>query len=95
MVERALPTLCQVLDSTKPDESWVPSTALELLNGIIEGVSGEKGLGEGFFSAIAPPLFKCLSQAEDRDVVQVRYYFSSKSVKPVLIFFFCRMESLV
>jgi len=33
-------------------------------------VDNEKGLGEGFFVAIASPLFKCLGDAEDRDVLQ-------------------------
>jgi len=39
---------------------------------MIRGVDSEKGLGEGFFAAIASPLFKCLRDAEDRDVLQVR-----------------------
>jgi len=39
---------------------------------MIRGVDNEKGLGEGFFAAVASPLFKCLREAEDRDVLQVR-----------------------
>jgi importin-9 len=75
VVKKALPLLCQALGSVKFDDSWIPSSALELLNGIIEGADGEKGLGDGFFSSIAPPLFKCMGSAEDRDVLQVCQLF--------------------
>ena len=73
VVKRALPPLCQALDTAKLDESWIVSSALELLSGIIEGADAERGLGTGFFAALAPQLFKCLTTAEDRDVLQVRY----------------------
>ena len=72
LVKAALPPLSQALGSPGPDSSWIWSSALDLLTGIIRGVDSEKGLGEGFFAAIAPPLFKCLGETEDRDVLQVR-----------------------
>lgn len=72
LIKAALPALCQALGSSGPDASWIASSALDLLTGIIRGVDNEKGLGEGFFAAVASPLFKCLRQAEDRDVLQVR-----------------------
>jgi len=71
LIKAALPGLCQALGSSGPDASWVTSSALDLLTGMIRGVDNEKGLGEGFFPAIASPLFKCLREAEDRDVLQV------------------------
>lgn len=72
LIKAALPALCQALGSSGPDASWITSSALDLLTGMIRGVDNEKGLGKGFFAAIASPLFKCLREAEDRDVLQVR-----------------------
>jgi hypothetical protein len=72
VVKRALSPLSQALQNAKAEESWVASSALELLGGLVEGADSEKGLGAGFISAIGPPLFKCLINAEDRDVLQVR-----------------------
>ena len=71
LIKAALPALCQALGSSGPDASWITSSALDLLTGMIRGVDSEKGLGDGFFAAIASPLFKCLREAEDRDVLQV------------------------
>lgn len=71
LIKAALPALCQALGSSGPDASWITSSALDLLTGMIRGVDNEKGLGDGFFAAIASPLFKCLREAEDRDVLQV------------------------
>ncbi|KAG6849551.1 hypothetical protein H0H93_007499 [Arthromyces matolae] len=50
-------------------ESWVVSSAIDLVTSLAQG-SPESGLGEGFFALIAPSLFKCLGEAEDRDVLQ-------------------------
>jgi len=72
LIKAALPPLRQALGSSGTDASWISSSALDLLTGIVKGVDNERGLGEGFFAAIAPPLFKCLREAEDRDVLQVR-----------------------
>lgn len=71
LIKAALPALCQALGSSGPDSSWIVSSALDLLTGIIRGVDNGKGLGEGFFVAVASPLFNCLREAEDRDVLQV------------------------
>jgi hypothetical protein len=79
LVKAALPALCQALGSSGHDSSWVSSSALDLLTGIIQGVDNEKGLGEGFFAAIALPLFTCLRAAEDRDVLQVGTLFQAFS----------------
>ena len=72
MIKAALPSLCQALGSSGPDSLWIVSSALDLLAGIIRGADNEKGLGDGFFAAIASPLFKRLRETEDRDVLQVR-----------------------
>ena len=72
LIKAALPSLCQALGSSGPDSSWIASSSLDLLTGIIRGVDNGKGLGEGFFAVIASPLFKRLREAEDRDVLQVR-----------------------
>jgi hypothetical protein len=71
LVNAALPALCQALGASGSNSSWIASSALDLLAGIVRGVNNEKGLGEGFFAAVASPLFKCLREAEDRDVLQV------------------------
>lgn len=71
LIKAALPSLCQALGSSGSDSSWITGSALDLLTGIIRGADSENGLGEGFFAAIASPLFKCLDGAEDRDVLQV------------------------
>ena len=54
------------------EESWITSTALELLDSVIDNAP-ESGLGEGFFATIAPSLFGCMEKAEDRDVLQVSF----------------------
>ncbi|KAL1749221.1 armadillo-type protein [Schizophyllum fasciatum] len=69
VVQKALPELCSNLNSAKPDESWVTSTGIELITSMVKGAP-EGGLGDGFVSAMAPSLFHCLAQSEDRDVLQ-------------------------
>lgn len=70
VVKSALPTLCTAIASAKPDESWVTSSAIELVTGLVEGAPSGN-LGDGFFGTLAPSLFDCLRVAEDRDVLQV------------------------
>jgi hypothetical protein len=71
IVKQALPRLTASIGNANPNESWVASSALELLGSVTRGAP-EAGLGEGFFAAIAPCVFDCLKVAEDRDVLQVR-----------------------
>ncbi|KAK2464757.1 hypothetical protein APHAL10511_003175 [Amanita phalloides] len=68
VIKQAVPTLTNAMLSAKPTEFWITSSAFDLLNSIVEGPS--EGLAEGFFAHIAPSLFKCLNEAEDRDVLQ-------------------------
>jgi importin-9 len=58
------------MGSTKPTESWVLASAIELVGSLVRGAP-ERGLGGGFFALLAPNLFGCLRDAEDRDVLQV------------------------
>lgn len=76
LVAEAFPPLVEILnhDGGDSNDVWLTSAALELIVSVLEG--GEKGnLGDGFVSALAPPLFECLSHTQDRDVVVVRTYF--------------------
>ena len=70
VVKRALPLLSNAIVAAKPEESWIAGSAIELVSSLVKG-SPESGLGEGFFPLLAPGLFKCLSEAEDRDILQV------------------------
>ena len=75
VVKQALPTLCGSIASAKPEESWMASSAIELVSSLVAGAP-DAGLGAGFFAVLAPSLFVCLGAAEDRDVLQV-YKFST------------------
>jgi len=75
VVKQAVPVLTNALASAKPIESWITSSAIDLLNSIVEG--RVDGLQEGFFAHLAPGLFKCLSDAEDRDILQVSTSFAT------------------
>lgn len=70
VVEQALPVLCNTIGSAKTDDSWIVSSAIELVSSLVKGAP-DNCLGDGFFSLLAPNLFPCLAQAEDRDVLQV------------------------
>jgi len=70
-VKQVLLRLTASIGTANADESWVASSALELMGSVARGAP-ETGLGEGFFAAIAPCVFDCLKVAEDRDVLQVR-----------------------
>lgn len=69
VVNQALPALSNVIASAKPEESWIAGSGIELVCSLVRG-SPPSGLGEGFFALLAPNLFKCLGEAEDRDVLQ-------------------------
>jgi len=71
VVKQSLPTLCAAIANAKSDESWVAGSAIDLVSSLIRGCPGT-GLGEGFFTLLAPCLFNCLEHADDRDVLQVR-----------------------
>ncbi|KAF6754194.1 armadillo-type protein [Ephemerocybe angulata] len=70
VVKQALPILVDAIGSAKKDESWITSSAIEFAQSLVQGSSAEKGLGDGFFALLAPNLFQCLDQADDRDVLQ-------------------------
>ena len=73
LAHNMLPALVSALKPSK--ESWLPSSALELIVSVLEG--GQKGqLGEGFVAGLAPALFICLDTAEDREVIVVRTLLS-------------------
>jgi hypothetical protein len=69
-VKEALPRLTTSIGNYNASESWVASSALELIGSLARGAP-ETGLGEGFFAATAPTVFVCMRVAEDRDVLQV------------------------
>ncbi|KAL5519373.1 hypothetical protein ACEPAH_1056 [Sanghuangporus vaninii] len=87
VVKTSLPTLCAAISSAKPDESWITSSAIELVTSLVEGAPSGN-LGEGFFTTLAPCLFDCLRVAEDRDVLQNGVYCLTwiirKDVKQIL-----------
>ncbi|KAI0045675.1 ARM repeat-containing protein [Auriscalpium vulgare] len=68
-VEQSLSKLAPAIGNTNAAESWIASSALDLVSSLARGAP-DSGLGEGFFAAIAPQLFACLKVAEDRDVLQ-------------------------
>ncbi|KAG8219346.1 armadillo-type protein [Butyriboletus roseoflavus] len=69
VVKQALPTLCTSITTAKHEESWIAGSAIDLVSSLIRGAP-ESGLGDGFFALLAPNLFNCLKNAEDRDVLQ-------------------------
>lgn len=69
VVKQALPTLCASIAGAKPQEAWIAGSAIDLISSLVRGAP-EGGLGDGFFALLAPSLFNCLSEAEDRDVLQ-------------------------
>lgn len=70
-VSQALPSLANALASVSNDETWVTSSALEIITGLMRGAQ-EGQLGQGFFASLGPALFKAVNETEDRDVIQVR-----------------------
>ncbi|KAK7464422.1 hypothetical protein VKT23_006589 [Stygiomarasmius scandens] len=75
IVQQAMPPLCNAISSASPDQSYISGSAIELVGAIVRAASatgpgGGKGLGDNFFDMLAPNLFKCLGEVEDRDVLQ-------------------------
>ncbi|KAJ4470827.1 ARM repeat-containing protein [Lentinula aciculospora] len=68
VVKQALPLLCNSISAATADQSYVAGSAIELVGSLVK--ASTDGLGEGFFPLLAPNLFKCLSEVEDRDVLQ-------------------------
>ena len=73
VVKQSLPPLSVAINSATKEESWIASSAIDLVSSLVEG-SPQTGLGEGFFALLAPNLFSCLAVAEDRDVLQVKIH---------------------
>ncbi|KAF8913175.1 armadillo-type protein [Gymnopilus junonius] len=69
VVKKALPILTVAITSAKQEESWISSSAIDLITSLVRGAP-QNGLGDGFFQLFAPNLFSCLATAEDRDVLQ-------------------------
>ena len=70
VVKQSLPPLSVAINSATKEESWIASSAIDLVSSLARGAP-QTGLGEGFFALLAPSLFSCLAGAEDRDVLQV------------------------
>ncbi|TFY66382.1 hypothetical protein EVG20_g4698, partial [Dentipellis fragilis] len=68
-VKQTLPKLTAAIANSDPEQSWIASSAIELVTSLVEGAPDAR-LGEGFFAAVAPNLFACMKVAEDRDVLQ-------------------------
>ncbi|CUA67452.1 Importin-9 [Rhizoctonia solani] len=68
-VSQALPSLSTALTSVSKDETWVTSSALEIITGLMRGAH-EGQLGQGFFENLGSALFKAIEETEDRDVIQ-------------------------
>ncbi|KAI0829067.1 ARM repeat-containing protein [Trametes gibbosa] len=69
VVQQALPTLCNAIMTSTAVDSWVASAAIDLVSSLVSGAP-ESGVGGGFLEMLAPSLFSCLGNAEDRDVIQ-------------------------
>lgn len=78
VVSQSLPKLSSAIRSSTKEESWVASSAIELVGSLVEGA--QEGLGDGFFGTVAEGLFNCLNTAEDRDVLQVSDHQSALHV---------------
>lgn len=78
VVHQALPSLSSAIAAASDSESWIPETAIDLIAALASGAPKE-GLGNGFFAALAPALFKTLKAAEDRDTLQVCHTDRSES----------------
>ncbi|EUC67058.1 importin [Rhizoctonia solani AG-3 Rhs1AP] len=72
-VSQALPSLSVALTSVSNDETWITSSALEIITGLMRGAP-EGQLGQGFFENLGSALFKAIGETEDRDVIQVSHF---------------------
>ncbi|KAF9078120.1 ARM repeat-containing protein [Rhodocollybia butyracea] len=70
VVKQALPPLCNAIAqaTASSDQAYIAGSAIELVSSLVK--ASTNGLGDGFFALLAPSLFKCLSEVEDRDVLQ-------------------------
>jgi hypothetical protein len=68
-VKEVLPRLTASIGNYNSNESWVASSALELIGSLARGAP--TGLCKGIFAAIARTVFDCMRVAEDRDVLHV------------------------
>jgi hypothetical protein len=91
-VSQALPPLANALASVSNEETWVTSSALEIITGLMRGAQAGQ-LGEGFFASLGPALFKSVGEAEDRDIVQVRLFSVCPRLLALELHAFYRMES--
>ncbi|KZV81039.1 ARM repeat-containing protein [Exidia glandulosa HHB12029] len=66
----SLSRLCATLVEARVEESWVASSALQLVIALLQGAPAEGGLGDGVFAQLAPGLFGALERIDDRDVLQ-------------------------
>jgi len=69
VLQQALPGLSDALIHASVEETWIASSALGLLVGLVRGTPSEK-LSQQFFSSVAPGLFKCLAESDDRGVLE-------------------------
>ncbi|KAI0964512.1 hypothetical protein AcW1_001317 [Taiwanofungus camphoratus] len=69
VVKEALPALCNVIMASTAQEIWITGAAIDLVSSLVRGAP-VGGLGDGFFSALAPSLFICMKTVEDREVIQ-------------------------
>lgn len=82
VVSQSLPSLCGAIVQAKAEESWIASSAIDLLASLARGAQ-RGALGEGFFAILAPTLFGCLRDAEDQEILEVPS------------FLFCTSSSLI
>ncbi|KIJ34652.1 hypothetical protein M422DRAFT_76407 [Sphaerobolus stellatus SS14] len=69
VVSESLPVLVQALKESPSTESWIASSAIDLISSLARGAT-KGNLGEGFFAAFAPALFACLQRTEDQEVLE-------------------------
>jgi importin-9 len=87
LVSQLLPSLVQSLEAATANaqESWLASSALELIAGVLQG--GEKGkLGDGLVAGLAPSLFDCINASQDRDVTVVSLVSPVLEIIPAHLF---------
>ncbi|KAF8577246.1 ARM repeat-containing protein [Ramaria rubella] len=69
VVSQSLPMLCSTVSRVKSDESWIASSAIDLISSLARGAS-RGGLGDGFFATVAPCLFRCMRDTEDQETLE-------------------------
>ncbi len=71
VAKRALPILSDAIANAPTKDPWVAASGIDLVNSLLRSAKND-AIGEGFFARLAPALFKCLGETDDRDVLQVR-----------------------